>query len=856
MQKLKKNSRKRRMFMSVGMAWILVCNTPGSVCASEIFTDQPIYSDEIEEVLFQEDAEENEIIFEESENEFEELEEIFTDDVMEVELFTAGEDYDEIALFSEASFAETGKVTFARNFNDSILPAVPGSGADQWQIMQGTYVGRYDGSSDVSNGFDQVANVSYSSDDAIRMTKNVISTDTENEFLMYLNIEPQISWEEILQLNTIVVANNNKPVSPPDWPEKAHVSYLKPEKDSIYTVPIQVEYYAMENGKKITIAKVTMYANTQNVPKGSYGVGNPLFDTSGGTFCAGRDFNIKENGNSGVSTVEIDITELYAKYDFSMQKVHPKQVVDQMGKHIKVNSTSFNYDGGSLSEQNGILNWNLPADDLGVLPYHTEIEDGLEKIVPSGVKRSLSNGKVTFYRQEAYQLSYQFSLTVEDENFVSCGSVSSVNDCTAQYAVQTNISPDTPENKEHGGWVTYTVNGQSGTGYLKSPYIKGLLYDLEFQKVLENSMLPLEGVTFSIEKADGTGGILQQTTGSDGWMRFCDLPWGEYIIKEISYQEGNYFQSTYLKQELPKTLGSIWIGQVVNGSALINDHQGLHSCDRRGELRNRLFVFEEGTVGNEPYRARITVKKVIHAYDTLPEEIKSALFNVKMDSDDIYLKPEEDAVTAAFLHKEDTIGHMETLVYEMVVPKNGGTLTLEEIIPEVYKNKFVFGSIDVQVNAGSTETGSYGEIEQGCRVTVMPENDITITITNIPVGKIYIKKEIDNYSQELSRDTFIIQAISGSDAGSKVNTQVVLKNGQISAPILITEEVALDITEIVPKEYSISEIVLSGGGKINGTRVTVKPGEEVTVTVRNHYEAKSFFHVFDAITNIFQSSKA
>ena len=131
-------------------------------------------------------------------------------------------------------YSSNEKTSFDINFNNSILPSIPGSGANEWQIIKGGYQGRYKKGEDVSSGFDTKANVSYSKDNAVRLTKNVISTDTENEFKMYLNVEPQVSWEEILQLNTIKISNNNRGISPPEWPAGGQNSaYFSPIKTEI-----------------------------------------------------------------------------------------------------------------------------------------------------------------------------------------------------------------------------------------------------------------------------------------------------------------------------------------------------------------------------------------------------------------------------------------------------------------------------------------------------------------------------------------------------------------------------------------------------------------------------------------------
>lgn len=752
--------------------------------------------------------------------------------------------------------ADYTKVTFDHNFDSSVLPTTPGNGVNEWQIIRGGYKGRYATGQDVSDSFDKNANVSYSNDNAVRMTKNVISTDTENEFQMYLNVEPQVSWEEILQLNTIIVSHNNRPLSPPAYPAGGGKSEtFSPVKTGNYQTPINFVYYANSNGKKIILAKIVMYATSNSVPNGGIGIGNPLLSGSG-SFYAHNNFDL----DKGTATAEIDISTLYKKYEFSTKKVQVNNVQDQVNDLMKVYEDSFNFDGGSCLLSGNVINWTMPTNDLGLLPYG-QGSDG--KITPVGVKRTLSNGKVTYYRQEAYQLSYKFSLDVQNENFTSATSKNSANNISAEYAVQTNKSPDDISNKEKGGKVTYTTNGQTGTGDFKSPYIKGLLYDLEFQKVVEGSKVPLAGVNFTIERQAGGSTYSERitytdtkATGEDGWIKFHNLPWGTYTIKEISYKDGDEFQTNYLNTgDLPKELGSVQIGEVINSTALTENHSSGHSGDTSSDVKNRLFVFQNGTVENTPNRARITIVKNVNSYDSIPEALKSQKYTVNVKSNSkmkIYEKPGTQGDKLDLLSREQQLGHQETITYDLIVPKNGGTINLQEVIPESIKNKVVFDSATVTANAGSTDLGSVTEKEQGCEVRVLPGNDLTVTITNTPVGTVKIKKVIDNYRKELAEDAFIIQAESADDNGTSVNTEAVLKHNESSGTITIKKTTTLNIAEIVPKEYSLSEITVSGGGTLNGNQVTVNPGENVIITVHNTYSGKPFFHVADAIKNQFK----
>lgn len=767
----------------------------------------------------------------------------------------------EIATNDETSEIQTyaattnSKVTFDHNFDKSVLPSNYGLGKNEWQIIRGGYKGAYTAGTDVSSGFDASANVSYSEDNAVRLTKNVVSTDVENEFQMYLNVEPQVSWEEILQLNTIVVSHNNRPLSPPAWPAGGGKSAtFSPVKTGQYQTPIKFVYYAKENGKTIILAEIIMYATSNSVPNGGIGIGNPLLSGSG-SFYARNNFDL--DGSAGTPTAEIDISTLYEKYEFSTKKVQVNNVQDQVNELMKVYQDSFNYDGGSYSLNGSIINWTMPTNDLGLLPYEQN-SDG--QITPVGVKRTLSNGKITYYRQEAYQMSYKFSLDVQNHNFISATSKESVNDISAEYAVQTNQSPDDFSNTEKGGKVTYTTDGNTRFGDFKSPYIKGLLYNVEFQKIVEGSKIPLSGVTFTIRRESGGNTYSEQidleqqeVTGSDGWIKFHNLPWGVYTIEETSLNTTDEFQKNYIEETLPKEIGTVQLGEVINPDDLSADHEEGHEKDLKSDAKNRLFKYE--SIENVPNKAKITIKKLVNAYDNISNNLKNQKYLIRaMNSGDmdIYLKPESDKTELSTLNSENQLGHLETISYELVVPKNGGKIKLEEIIPAEIKNKMIFESAEVNLNNGSTVPGEVTITNQGCEVSVLPGNDLTITITNTPVGTVKIQKIVDNYSDNLKNDNFIIHAESIEDNGMSVNTEVVLKHKEISGIINIKETTTINIDEIIPKEYSMSQITLSGGGKINGNQVTVNPGENVIVIVHNIYSEKAFFHATDSVKNLFK----
>lgn len=90
---------------------------------------------------------------------------------------------------------------------DSSVPLSDSTG------MKASYVTTYDGSKDMPQAEDndwqivrepykevkQGSKYTYSEEDAVRVQKAVMANETENDFQVYLNVEPQLSWEEFFK---------------------------------------------------------------------------------------------------------------------------------------------------------------------------------------------------------------------------------------------------------------------------------------------------------------------------------------------------------------------------------------------------------------------------------------------------------------------------------------------------------------------------------------------------------------------------------------------------------------------------------------------------------------------------------
>ncbi|SHJ30892.1 hypothetical protein [Hespellia stercorisuis] len=130
-----------------------------------------------------------------------------------------------------------------------------------------------------------------------------------------------------------------------------------------------------------------------------------------------------------------------------------------------------------------------------------------------------------------------------------------------------------------------------------------------------------------------------------------------------------------------------------------------------------------------------------------------------------------------------------------------------------------------------------------------------IQIAQTQAGKVYIRKSIDNYDASLRDDEFMVKI--NSISGTAVSSQVVLKHDDTSGYIEITEPTVLNIEEILPMEYSFVKISIEDStgapaSDIQGSRIEVDRGENITITVHNKYTWNPFFHTFDSIMNVFE----
>lgn len=691
-----------------------------------------------------------------------------------------------------------------------------------WQIVSQKYSGR-----DQSNkkGYD----LDKDGSNDVYYQKNVVSTGTENEFLVYLSVTKKMTWDDLLAESDFGVTTSNKyhdAVGSLEGSIVGNPSIIEPGK-STTKGNYQAVVTFTRGGKVVHTYKGWYHGTT---PECSNGTGFIVLKNLGMNLIASTSVSLKnDSGGSGGQlsyTIDLDTMSKH-NINFSLEDVVIDSVTDKMGEYITYEGVK-NCDGTyEYSDSEKTLTWT-PASN--------------------GVKgqQVRENGGLTGFYYNVHQLVYKVQLNVLQDGFNSC----------AQNMNSAVGDAESYEVNEKAVLACHMAD-YSGTAEFQVPYVRGLLYDVEFQKIIENSKIPVSGIQFKIvRKSDGLTFTQTVTSGEDGWTKFRNLPWGIYEIKETSFKDSGTLGSNYLDDSnLTKTY-TIQVGKTINSAALTPDHSSGHSVDQKSDVKNLLFTLEGKVVENTPNQAKITVVKHVNEYDKSSSDIKNSKYTVRTTSSgdlDVYTRPGSQQTKLDTLDEKNELGHQESVTYNVIVPKEGGKISIEETIPEEIRDKIVFDSVDVQTNSGSTSLGEVKETSQGCELNILPGNDLTIVISNSPVATVSVRKVIDNYRAELSEDAFVIQAKNLSDKGTPVDTEMVLKHQETSGSIKITKATTLEISEILPKEYAFSGITLSGGGTLKGNKVSVKPGENIVVTVHNTYSAEPYFHSSDSIKNIFKN---
>lgn len=401
------------------------------------------------------------------------------------------------------------------NASDSSTTIQPGAGGtygenlaqeaeNSWQVASGGYNGN------VKN------NKTLSDDELVRVQKNVVPTDTENEFLIYLAVDKKVSWEEIIQNAGLLVTTSGQY-------KKIGETYTSVKGNSSEVSPIPSA--SAENEYTATVTLTRNGVEVQTITQKYYGTVPNCSNATGfleltinrvTTYVtASTSVNLHEDGSGsgGALTYTVPLESLESKFDFADFTVGYDGVSDVMGDYIEFDSTftpTGDYsDAPSYDPDKKTLSW-VPVQKSGLLPVYTNDTE-----------------KVSGWYLNSTELVYKVKLDVTKAGFESA----------AEYVTNGGTETDHPYPTNASASLSYHWSGEEAdarTTAFTSPEVRGLLYDVIFKKVdADDSLKGVKGAGFTL--TDSAGNCLGNLTTTEDQTQYeiaSGLPYGAYTLTE------------------------------------------------------------------------------------------------------------------------------------------------------------------------------------------------------------------------------------------------------------------------------------------------------------------------------------
>ena len=429
----------------------------------------------------------------------------------------------------------TNCLSISASYGDDLQKAA----ANDWQISEGKYKGN-----------EPENKTTVSNDGMVRIQKNVIPTDTENNFLVYMSLDvvkrKVITYEKttrILQDDKCYVGDPSNVLPKESIDVGKGSGYLY---SGVHATEKEIQF---EEGKPTFIFQILYQGQLIAEPKLQNVVPNSCLYIKAGTGQYILLANIKERGKRILVNDE-EVSPLYDKtylvtinlsdksyealFNFVSSKVSVEEsvvafgsettatITDPMGDYIiydgVVNADIFGETPVAASEAGTTVNWNLK----------TKAEKDIEKTDPVVTSITESNftsadGTIRIIRTitteqwclNVAEIVYKVHLDVEKQDFKS-GDVYAVNGTTV---------------------LNYQYNEEDRSVEFPVPKVIGTLYDFSFNKVDEDDTSKvIKGAKFVL--SDGKKQWSATEGSENGNWKFENLPWGTYTLTETEAPAG------------------------------------------------------------------------------------------------------------------------------------------------------------------------------------------------------------------------------------------------------------------------------------------------------------------------------
>lgn len=316
-------------------------------------------------------------------------------------------------------------------------------------------------------------------------------------------------------------------------------------------------------------------------------------------------------------------------------------------------------------------------------------------------------------------------------------------------------------------------------------------------------------------------GNVQTLNSENGW---------KYTWKDLEVYDQGGKPIHYVPYEVDSNGNRIEEGTaIMNGKYIVN------------------YSDDHGIVTNVYNYTTVSVTKIWedydNRYDTRPESIQVQLYQ----NDTVYRSPVTLDASGSWSYTWEKLpvkadGNSEPYQYTVKELDNSGN-PLDEGESGILGTK-----------AGGdafTYTAEYSKAEKG-------EGDALIITNELKPAVLRLRKVVnaDGEANEpiAAEYKFLIQL---KDAEGKLYTTVALGHEEVSGDIFVVPPAkgeSFTIEEIVPMEYQMTGMEVTGGrtDSLENDIVTVLPGDDITITLRNKADHSGYFHNTESVTNVKQ----
>lgn len=390
-----------------------------------------------------------------------------------------------------------------------LLKWMGAEGSNEWQIVDGEYNGNAG------------ANKTVSEDEQVRVQKNVIPTDVENEFLVYLSIDTKQLFEDYFasaEYNATSSNNNHDTklgtvIDSITGNENVHVTGLSTYKN-------YADFTILSSAGEILAENIRLYWDSSN----NYTIYIKVNDGDAVKYVI-LGTSVKK-GNSEVVMLSEEAERLIMSN--AAQKAILDEVNDQMGDYIDFLSiVSGDYSTQPVYDQNTrTLTW-IPS--IKANPTIDKVKTDETKTVSytdsNGNLQTLTTYKYNSWALNTSELIYRVRLNVSKSGFHSA-------------ADNMNSTVGAPESYvvNNSAVLEYAGEGGDQTVDFQQPYVRGLLYDVQFEKVdKEDASKKLSGAAFKLTDDSNNTYTMTELGGT---YSIENIPWGTYTLTEETPPKG------------------------------------------------------------------------------------------------------------------------------------------------------------------------------------------------------------------------------------------------------------------------------------------------------------------------------